>query len=297
MILTKLLVGDLYMWKVQKPASHVPWTMDKINLQRAGCASNSWHFWSFLTTNGVSWKTGVVGQNRVPETDYRFSCLLQPIATPWVFGIWTHTDPSKFWRNVRVTPKCQSDVFLRWPGRELKSRTPLEKLVLRCWIHSEFDHWTITIRSIKMVWEYDDGIIWYTCIWEYQYIIWLVVTGTWMDDFSEFHHPNWLWVHHFFRGVGLNHQPDHGLNPAQKSNEETRLVELARPAMTGFWNVSRNMRNAQLSTCVSFLALFEIVIYIYILQYVLLSVHLYLGEYIGASYIFLRIPRTVWVGA
>ena len=33
--------------------------------------------------------------------------------------------------------------------------------------------------------------------------VWLVVTGTWMDDFSrywEFHTPNWLI---FFRGVGI----------------------------------------------------------------------------------------------
>jgi hypothetical protein len=86
MMFTNLLVGDLYMWKVQKPASHVPWTMDKINLQRAGCASNSWHFWSAIWPPMASAERQVWWVKiRVPETDYRFSCLLQPIATPWVY--------------------------------------------------------------------------------------------------------------------------------------------------------------------------------------------------------------------
>ena len=42
--------------------------------------------------------------------------------------------------------------------------------ILRLVIYSIY-----SIGNVKMVWEYDDGIIWYTCIWEYEYIIWLVV--------------------------------------------------------------------------------------------------------------------------
>ena len=43
-------------------------------------------------------------------------------------------------------------------------------------------------------------------------IIWLVVNHGILNDFPiilgmECHHPNWVSVHHFFRGVGLKHQP------------------------------------------------------------------------------------------
>jgi hypothetical protein len=55
---------------------------------------------------------------------------------------------------------------------------------------------------------------------------------------------------------------------------------------------------ALIHMCFLFGSFWDSYIYIlFFLHYVLLSVHLYLGEYMGASYIFLRIPQTVWVGA
>ena len=53
------------------------------------------------------------------------------------------------------------------------------------------------------IWRFSNRFFeWFSCSWNYNShfcgvinIIWLLVTGTWMDDFPiywEYHHPNWL---------------------------------------------------------------------------------------------------------
>ena len=46
------------------------------------------------------------------------------------------------------------------------------------------------LYSLKSGWWFGTGILWLSIYWECH------------------HHPNWLSLHHFFRGVAKNHQPD-----------------------------------------------------------------------------------------